>query len=90
MSGASTIRVLFFSVLREAVEGRDEMTVDLNNDLPPDATLQDLIAWLEIKFPALASWRNRMLLAVDLEYAVPQTALRSNQEIALMPPVQGG
>jgi molybdopterin converting factor small subunit len=90
MSGASTIRVLFFSTLRDAVGGEAELTVDLDDDLPAGATLQDLIDWLEKQFPALATWRSRMLFAIDFEFANPQSPLRANQEIALMPPVQGG
>ncbi|MGI8604902.1 MAG: MoaD/ThiS family protein [Verrucomicrobiales bacterium] len=90
MNDEPPIRVLFFSAVRDAVGGLQETTVNLKRDLPSGVVLGDLIAWLEEKFPKLEGWRGRLLLAVDQEYAEPSTSLRPGQEIALMPPVQGG
>ena len=42
------------------------------------------------EFPQLKDWEDRLLLAVDCEYADRQTALSDGCEFALFPPVQGG
>jgi molybdopterin converting factor small subunit len=49
-----------------------------------------LLAELYERWPALSSWDGRLLMAVDLEYATRETQLIPGQEVALMPPVQGG
>lgn len=55
---------------------------------PP--VIASLLAELYTRWPALAPWDGRLLLAVDLEYATRETPLLPGQEVALMPPVQGG
>lgn len=80
------VKVLFFSVLREVV-GSER----LDRDVPGEGILLgDLVASLANEFPGLAGWQGRLLLAVNEEYADAGTELRDGDEIALMPPVQGG
>lgn len=80
------VKVLFFSVLRDVV-GADE----LDRDLPAKgARLGELVGSLAEDYPGLADWRGRLLLAVNEEYVDVGTELRDGDEIALMPPVQGG
>ncbi len=77
--------VLFFSVLRDLV-GSDRIEAEL----PEGALLGDLVAAMAADFPALADWDGRLLLAVNGEYAGRDLPLAEGDEIALMPPVQGG
>ena len=79
------VRARFFSRLRDAA-GRAEMDVELDDG----ATLADLLRVLFEKFPQLAQWDAHLLLAIDLEYAARDHALRDGDEISIMPPVQGG
>jgi molybdopterin converting factor subunit 1 len=78
------VEVLFFSVLRD-IAGTDRL--DWEAEV---ATLGELVASLTEGFPGLAGWQGRLLLAVNGEYADPATPLSSGDEVALMPPVQGG
>jgi molybdopterin synthase sulfur carrier subunit len=82
------IRVLFFSLLREIV-GADELAWPWPPESSP-ATVRTLLDSLFSRFPGLEAWRDRLLVAVDLEYATPSQPIRPGQEVALMPPVQGG
>lgn len=80
------VTALFFSVLRDL--SRSER---LELDLPPGlSTLGDLVALLGEQLPTLAAWEGRLLLAVNGEYAELSTKLSEGDEVALMPPVQGG
>jgi molybdopterin converting factor subunit 1 len=80
------VTLLFFSVLRD-LSGCDRLELEL----PPHvATLSQLLDQLDQRMPGLAGWEGRLLLAVNGEYAAPSTTLANGDEIALMPPVQGG
>jgi len=79
------VTVLFFSVLRE-IAGTDRIEWETSED----AALGELVASLSERFPGLAGWQGRLLLAVNGEYAGPATPLSAGDEVALMPPVQGG
>lgn len=82
------VTVLFFSVLRELV-GADQLTVELAvaEGAP---SLDFLLTTLYATYPALKSWDSRLLLAVNAEFATRETLLQAGDEVALMPPVQGG
>lgn len=75
----------FFSRLKEAA-GCAAWEVELSEG----ARLHDLVRALLEKFPQLAPWDGRLLLAVGLEYATPDHTLREGDEVSIMPPVQGG
>ena len=85
----STIRLLFFSSLRE-VSGVDETEWPWPPSAGASPVVASLLAELYERWPALSSWDGRLLMAVDLEYATRETQLFPGQEVALMPPVQGG
>jgi len=78
------VEVLFFSVLRD-ITGTDRL--DWEAEV---STIGELVASLTEGFPGLEGWRGRLLLAVNGEYADPATPLSAGDEVALMPPVQGG
>ncbi|MBL9158014.1 MAG: MoaD/ThiS family protein [Verrucomicrobiales bacterium] len=79
------VTVLFFSVLRE-IAGTDR----IERETSDGATLGELVADLEAHFTGLAAWDGRLLLAVNGEYADRSTPIAAGDEVALMPPVQGG
>jgi molybdopterin converting factor subunit 1 len=81
------VTVLFFSVLRE-IAGTDRLEWPL--DGAGLATVGELVAALEARYPGLEEWQGRLLLAVNGEYADRATPIAAGDEVALMPPVQGG
>ena len=80
-----TVRVLFFSSLRD-LAGESETELEL----PGGASVGDLLDDLGSRIPGMAEWDSRLLVAVDQEYADRGEVLREGQEVAVMPPVQGG
>ena len=80
-----TVKVLFFSLLRD-LAGTDQLALEL----PAPSTLGDAVDQLWEHFPSLAAWDGRLLLAVNGEYANRASDLADGDEVALMPPVQGG
>lgn len=81
------MRVLFFSVLRDLVE-KDELNVVLPEGKP--RTVAGLLEHLYGKYPRLRDWDQSLLIAADLDYVKRDSPLEEGQEIAIMPPVQGG
>ncbi len=79
------VRVLFFGVLKEMI-GKP---VDLI-DLPDGASVRDALALYESRNPHFKESLPSLALAVNQQYAGPDTKLKPNDEIALLPPVSGG
>ncbi len=79
------VHVEFFSRLREVVDA-----ADLTIDLPDKATVAALLAELYQRYPALAKWDDNILVGAHLEFVGRDYPLRPGDEIAIMPPVQGG
>lgn len=79
------MKVLFFSQLRD-VAGASEITVDLQNG----ARVIDLLDELYARTPALRAWDNRILIGAGVEFVDRDYVLQPDEEIAIMPPVQGG
>jgi molybdopterin synthase catalytic subunit len=80
------VSVRLFAILRERA-GRDEMEIDL----PDGATVAEAMEALRSE-PGLDEplGRMRVAMAVNREYAGPDTALAAGDELALVPPVSGG
>jgi molybdopterin converting factor subunit 1 len=83
---SANCRVLFFSVLRDAV-GLEETVMPLPAGGMP---VRELLDSLSRRFPALTRWAGSILVAVDMEYARPDDRVPPGAEVAIMPPVQGG
>ena len=81
-------RVLFFSTLRDVV-GSDELAMPLAR-LSSPVLVGDLIEQLNADYPGLKSWEAQLLIAVNSEYASRDAVIEPGDEVALMPPVQGG
>jgi molybdopterin synthase catalytic subunit len=79
------VRVLFFGVLKEIV-GK---SMDLI-DLPDGASAGDVLSRYSEQSPRLKESLPSIALAVNQEYVAPETILKPNDEIALLPPVSGG
>ena len=79
------VRVRYFGPLK-AQTGCEEEPLEL----PEGAAVSALLDACGRLHPALAASRPSLLVAVEREFAGPDTLLRPGQEIALMPPLSGG
>jgi molybdopterin converting factor subunit 1 len=79
------VRVLFFGVLKDWA-GKASDTLDLHQG----ASVADLLAHYERQIPRLRESLPSLALAVNQEYASAETKLKSNDEVAILPPVSGG
>lgn len=79
-------RILFFSLLRDVTK-LEEIEFDL-----PDETIgvSELLAQLYQTYPGLSDWDEKLLIAVNCEYASREDIVKAGDEVAIMPPVQGG
>lgn len=79
------VQARFFAAYRE-LTGASRAEVDL----PEGATVADLIDTLRGRGPSFGALPPRPAVAVNLEYAPPETGLRDGDEVAFIPPVAGG
>src|SRR5512142_1068051 len=79
------VRVLFFGVLRE-LAGRSSDSLQLADG----GSVRDVIARYESEIPELKKHLSSIALAVNEQYASPETRLKANDEVAFLPPVSGG
>jgi molybdopterin converting factor small subunit len=79
------VHVQFFSRLRD-LAGRSEMDLEI----PADGTAADLLDLLYSQTPALREWDKSILLASGVEFVGRGYVLKPDDEISIMPPVQGG
>jgi molybdopterin converting factor subunit 1 len=79
------VKVLFFGMLKE-IAGRSMENVDLQEG----ASVRDLLGHYELQLPALKNLLPSVALAVNQQYAAPDTVLAPDDEVALLPPVSGG
>ena len=75
----------FFSQLKEIV-GTSELVLDL----PAGTRVADLLARLYRDFPALEKWDRNLLVGAGVEFVERDYVLQPDNEIAIMPPGQGG
>ena len=79
------VQILFFGMLKE-LAGRASDTIDL----PEGASVADALRYYESQIPRLKESLSSLALAVNQQYAGPDTTLNPGDEIALLPPVSGG
>ncbi len=79
------MKVQFFSQLKEIV-GASELTLDLSDG----TSVAELLARLYRDFPALVAWDRNLLVGVGVDFVGRDHQLGPNDEVAIMPPVQGG
>lgn len=79
------VRVLLFARARElAGKHRDSI------ELPAPATVADARTALRERYPRLGPLIERSRIAVNEEFAEPETELEDGSELAVIPPVSGG
>jgi molybdopterin converting factor subunit 1 len=79
------VTIRLFARLRE-LAGASE----LSRAVPDGSTAGDAWQALVAEFPSLADHTRSISVAVNEEYAKPNTPLRDGDEIAYLPPVSGG
>jgi MoaE-MoaD fusion protein len=79
------VQILFFGMLRE-LAGRASDTIDVAEG----ASVADVLRHYESQIPRLKAYLASLALAVNQQYAGPDTKLKPGDEIALLPPVSGG
>lgn len=79
------IHVRLFATLRQ-LAGWSRQTLEL----PAGATLDDALAAIDARFPALTISRRTFYAAVNQEYAKGDQVLCEGDEVAIFPPVSGG
>lgn len=79
------INVLLFSVLRERV-GLSSLEMQLTSGSRP----RELLDELSVRFPAIATYREVVRIAVNQTYVDEDAELNHGDEVALITPVSGG
>jgi len=79
------VRVRFYAQLRDLVKAE---TIDV--DLANGATVSDLLQNLYAMFPVLRAHDKAILVGAGVEFVDRNYKLKAEEEIAIMPPVQGG
>lgn len=76
------INILLFAHLQEAV-GASTLSVELS-----DVTVTQVKEWMEQHYPQLTL--QQMMTAINEEFAMDTTIVRSGDTIAFIPPISGG
>jgi MoaD family protein len=79
------VRVQLYAQLRDLI-GIDALEVEL----PQGATVRELLQELYVQKPALREHDKSILVGAGLEFVDRNYKLNPGEEIAIMPPVQGG
>jgi molybdopterin converting factor small subunit len=79
------VRVQFYSHLRDLAG-----TSNVDVDVADGATASDLLGRLYERFPVLRSHDKTILLGAGVEFVDRDYKLKPDEEISVMPPVQGG
>lgn len=78
--------LLFFGIAKDIV-GKSQMIMDFGEDTPN--SVADLKQALKKRYPEFSKLTS-MAIAVNSEYAEDDVQLKSNDEVAIIPPVSGG
>ncbi|MCS6830475.1 MAG: molybdopterin converting factor subunit 1 [Armatimonadota bacterium] len=78
------VHVLFFGHLKDQAGEREQVV------LAGSATVRDMLNTLCARHPELLQWLECTRIAVNMEYASPETPLHEGDEVALLPPMSGG
>ncbi len=79
------VRLLFFSHLKDIVGA-----AQLDEEISEGTSVRDLLEKLFARYPKLRSWNESILVGAGVEFVGRDYLLQSGDEIAIMPPVQGG
>src|SRR5580700_2855210 len=79
------VRVLFFGILKD-LAGKSSDLLELRDG----ASVRDVLEHYALRMPRLRESLASLAVAVNQEYSGAETRLKSDDEIALLPPVSGG
>jgi molybdopterin converting factor small subunit len=79
------VRVQFYAQLRELIRMHE-----LEVELPQGANVRDLLEQIYAQKPALRAHDKSILVGAGLEFVDRNFKLNPGEQIAIMPPVQGG
>ncbi len=79
------VRILFFGGLKDLMGKASDLL-----DLPDGASVRDVLAHYLSEVPRMRESVSSLAVAVNQEYAGAETKLKSDDEVALLPPVSGG
>jgi molybdopterin synthase catalytic subunit/molybdopterin converting factor small subunit len=79
------VRVLFFGMLKDMAGKSSDLL-----ELPEPASVADVLAHCQAHIPRFKDSLPSLAVAVNQHYAGPETRLRLDDEVALLPPVSGG
>jgi molybdopterin converting factor subunit 1 len=79
------VRVKLFAAFREVVGVKEE-----NLTLGDGTTVAELMDDYIRRFPALARYKEHIILSVNREYGAPTRILKEGDEVSFLPPVSGG
>lgn len=79
------VHVQFFSRLRDLAK-----ISDMDLELPEATRVAELLEILYARTPALRDWDKSILVAAGVEFVDRDYVLKANDQISIMPPVQGG
>ena len=79
------VRVQFYAQLRDLIGVHE-----LEFEVPQQATVRELLKKIYTQQPALRAHDRSILIGAGLEFVDRDYKLNPGQEIAIMPPVQGG
>ncbi|MGA8213463.1 MAG: molybdopterin converting factor subunit 1 [Candidatus Sulfotelmatobacter sp.] len=79
------VRVLFFGGLKDLAGKASDLL-----ELPDGASVRDVLAHYLSEVPRMRESMSSLAVAVNQEYAGAETKLKSDDEVALLPPVSGG
>jgi MoaD family protein len=79
------VRVQFYAQLREYI-GIHELELEL----PQGATVHELLEKIYAEKPGLRAHDKTILIGAGLEFVDRDYKLNPGEEVAIMPPVQGG
>jgi molybdopterin converting factor subunit 1 len=79
------VRVLFFGMLKD-LAGKSSDLLELSES----ASVADLLAQYKAQIPRFQDALPSLAVAVNQQYASPETRLKADDEVALLPPVSGG
>ena len=79
------VRVQFYAQLRELIG-----VYELELEVPQGATVRELLERIYAQEPTLRTHDKSVLIGAGLEFVDRNYTLNPGEEIAIMPPVQGG
>ena len=79
------VHVQFFSRVRD-LAGVQETELEV----PESTRVADLLEILYSRTPSLRDWDKSILVAAGVEFVGRDYVVRPNDQISIMPPVQGG